>query len=388
MFLSDTHLPQLLSPEAYTDRSWFDHEIGSVLSPGWQLVTTLAEIPRVGDFVTGRLLGHDVIVHRTEDGPRAFLNVCPHRLSLLTGLPRGHQCRLTCQYHGWEFASDGSTRRIPDAPGFRPLEKGALGLRRLQCETLGQLVFVRLVDGDAPLGGMFGERLADVERAVAGRHRLVVSWARDVGANWKVIVENNLESYHVGVVHRATLGSMPDEERCDHEFSPVHSRFRAPGGVAGPVGDWQRALLRRSGLEPSGTYHHCLFLPNLTVLWMDDIAAVQTFEPTAPDRTRVTFRGFALRGERPTPLSGGLLAWAARRHLLFWKRVWEEDLRLFPDLQAGLANPVRPSNGLLSRREERIHHFQRWIRDRVGAGHPVGVGQDGIETWKTGEVSA
>lgn len=366
MFLSDTHLPQVLAPEAYTDRSWFDREVSAVLSPSWQLATTLAEVPRVGDFVTGRLLGHDIIVHRTDEGPRAFLNVCPHRLALLTGRPRGHQCRLTCQYHGWEFAADGSTRRIPDAPNFRPLEKGEFGLHRLPCETLGQLVFVRLGDGDAPLAEMFGERLDDVERAVAGRHRLVVSWARDVAANWKAILENNLESYHVGVVHRATLGAMPDENRCDHEFSPVHSRFRAPGGVAGPIGDWQRTLLRRSGLEPSGTYHHCLFLPNLTVLWMDDIAAVQTFEPVAPDRTRVTFRGFALRGPRPTPLAGGLLAWAARRHLLFWKRVWEEDLRLFPDLQAGLANPVHPSTGLLSRREERIHHFQRSIVDGLG----------------------
>jgi hypothetical protein len=47
--------------------------------------------------------------------------------------------------------------------------------------------------------------------------------------------------------------------------------------------------------------------------------------------------------------------------------VWQEDLRLYPDLQAGVTNPVLPGPGLLSRREERIHHFQRWIADRVGS---------------------
>jgi hypothetical protein len=41
--------------------------------------------------------------------------------------------------------------------------------------------------------------------------------------------------------------------------------------------------------------------------------------------------------------------------------VWEEDLRLYPDLQAGVMNPQHPGMGLLSRREERIHHFQEWV---------------------------
>lgn len=388
MFLSDTHLPQTLPARSYTDDGWFEHERQDVLLPEWHLATTLGEIPRVGDFVTCRLLGRDVIVHRTEDGPRAFLNVCPHRMALLTSRPCGNQCRLTCQYHGWEFAADGSTRRIPDAPSFRPLEKGAFGLHRFPCETLGQLVFVRLRDGGEPLRARFGERLDDVLRAVAERHELVASWHRDVDANWKAIIENNLESYHVGVVHRSTLGAMPEEGSCRHEFSAVHSRFRSPGGVAGPVGRLQRVLLERAGLGTSGTYDHCLFMPNLTVLWMDDIAAVQTFEPSGPGRTRVTFRGFALRGPRPVPLLGGLMRWSAKRHLLFWKRVWEEDLRLFPDLQAGLANPLLPSAGLLSRREERIHHFQSWIQTRVTDGSPAVDGREGIATGHSRELSA
>jgi len=364
MFLSDTHLQQLLSPASYASPASFDEEHARLLLPAWHLVTTLAEIPRVGDFITCRLLDHDIIVHHTDEGPRAFLNVCPHRFANLSSRPAGRQCRLTCQYHGWEFAADGSTRRIPDAPSFRPLEKGALGLHRLSCETFGQLVFVRLGPGK-PLAARFGPRHHDVSEAVATGHRLVVSWSREVAANWKVIIENNLESYHVGVVHRATLGSSPDEEHCHHELSPFHSRFTAPGGVPGFIGDLQRRLLRRVGAEPSRTYHHCLFMPNLTVLWMDDISAVQTFEPMTARTTRVTFRGFALCGPRRAPVVERALRWLAARHLRFWGRVWEEDLRLFPDLQAGLENPLLPSPGLISRREERIHHFQRWVVEQL-----------------------
>jgi len=365
MFLSDTHLQQLFPPASYTSPAMFEAERERLLLPAWHLVTTMAEIPRVGDFITSRLLDHDIIVHHTEEGPRAFLNVCPHRFANLSSHRDGRQCRLTCQYHGWEFGADGSTRRIPDAPSFRPLEKGAFGLHRLYCETFGQLVFVRLGLGQTALDARFGPRHDDVSRAVASEHRLVVSWSREVAANWKVIIENNLESYHVGVVHRSTLGSMPDEEVCHHELSPVHSRFTAPGGVPGFIGDLQRTLLRRVGGEPSRKYHHCLFMPNLTVLWMDDISAVQTFEPMTSRTTRVTFRGFALYGSRRGPVVERCLRWLAARHLRFWGRVWEEDLRLVPDLQAGLENPVLPSPGLISRREERIHHFQRWVVDRL-----------------------
>jgi len=375
MFLSDTHLPQLLPPLAYTEQEWFDSEQVRFQLPQWQLATTMAEIPRKGDFITCRILGHDVIVHHTEEGPRAFLNVCPHRMALLTSRPGGHACQLKCQYHGWEFAADGGTRRIPDAPGFRPLEKGAFGLKRFDTDTVGQLVFVRIVSGGPDAASMFGPRLEDVCQAVARHNPIIVSWAREVDANWKVILENNLESYHVGEVHRATLGPMPDEKACVHEFSDRHSAFMAPGGVPGVTGALQRALLRSISRATRGQYTHCLFLPNLTVLWLDDIVAVQTFEPLSPQRTRVTFRGFAVRSSQRAPLRDQLLAWAARRHLLFWGRVWEEDLRLYPDLQAGVMNPQHPGTGLLSRREERIHHFQRWLLDRMGG---LGVAADGV----------
>ena len=51
-----------------------------------------------------------------------------------------------------------------------------------------------------------------------------------------------------------------------------------------------------------------------------------------------------------------MLAALTTRHVPLWERVFEEDLRLYPDIQAGLMTRVAPGPGLLSRREERVHH--------------------------------
>jgi len=367
MFLSETHLPQVLPIAAYTDSSWFERERERILAPAWHLVATLDEIRRPGDYVTLTLLGHPLIVHHSEHGPRCFVNSCAHRLSQLTGRTRGNQCRLTCQYHGWEYDGDGATRRIPDAPSFRPLDKDRPGLVRLETATCGQLLFARLTDA----GSSFREFLgADNEATLAAAcdtaHRQLCSWSRTVEANWKVVIENTLESYHVSEIHRRTLGVMPDERVCEHRLDANSSSFTAPGGVPGVIGGVQRLVLKSLGQAPNGRYSHHVFMPTLGLSVMDDLVLAMTYEPYDVRRTRLTMRAFAIRSTRAAPVRHAFIDFCARKHLDFWGRVWGEDIRLYPDVQAGLESPRRPGDGLLSRREERVHHFQRWILAEAG----------------------
>jgi hypothetical protein len=48
------------------------------------------------------------------------------------------------------------------------------------------------------------------------------------------------------------------------------------------------------------------------------------------------------------------------------RRVMREDMRLWADVQHGLE--ASRETGLLSRREERVYAFQRWVADAVGSG--------------------
>src|SRR5688572_8444021 len=127
MFIHETHLPQVLTPEEYTSEDHLDKEMGAMFHDSWQFVGTLTDIPNDGDYFTFDLFGKPLIVWNQGGEIHAFLNVCPHRFSMLTHHKCGHSKeRLTCQYHGWEFDETGNTRKIPDARSFKPMKQGEL----------------------------------------------------------------------------------------------------------------------------------------------------------------------------------------------------------------------------------------------------------------------
>jgi phenylpropionate dioxygenase-like ring-hydroxylating dioxygenase large terminal subunit len=73
------------------------------------------------------------------------------------------------------------------------------------------------------------------------------------------------------------------------------------------------------------------------------------------------------QSHRRRPLVDALARQVGRRSLATWKRIIGEDLSLVPQVQAGIESPRHPGPGLISRREERIVHFQRWLLDRMGS---------------------
>ena len=151
MFISQEHHPQVLGRDCYHNREQFDKEIARLFLPAWHCVGLMSELPRDGSYLLRELFGRSVIIWRKNDRLHAFLNVCSHRYSELTAKPCGHAERLKCQYHGWQYDTDGSICHIPDAKTFRPLKPGMLGLTPYHAERCGQLIFVSLDDNPPSL---------------------------------------------------------------------------------------------------------------------------------------------------------------------------------------------------------------------------------------------
>lgn len=364
MFVSETHLPQLLPPEAYTARSWHERELESVLRPAWWAVALASEFPAEGSFVTFDHVEGPVILRRSGGVIHGYRNVCPHRLAKLTACAVGSCPVLKCGYHGWEFDDSGATRRIPDAPSFRPLEKGRLGLDVLRVEQVGPVVFLCHDPHAPPVREWLGADAGRFERQFDGG--TWCSWRHEVDlpVNWKVVVENNLESYHIGTVHAATLGSIPAEGDCGHVLDDAGSRFEAAGD-AGVLKPLKRHLAGRLGRAMTERYVHAIVHPALMWVAVDIGAGFQSVVPTGPTSCRIVFRsvGWQSGGRKP------LVDWAVRRlhgvALPLWRRIVDEDMALMPQVQAGIASPRHPGPGLVSRREERITHFQRWLLERL-----------------------
>jgi len=366
MFVSDTHLPQLLPPAAYTDAAWYQRELDAVLRPAWWAVALEQELPAEGSFVSFDHVEGPVLLRRSGGRIHAYRNVCPHRLAKLTSKSCGTCPVLRSEYHGWEFDDGGATRRIPDAPSFRPLEKGRLGLDLLRVEQVGPVVFISFDPAAPPVREWLGGDAEPFETHFRGAGWCFWKTEIDLPVNWKLVIENNLESYHVGAVHAATLGNYPPEEACGHHLDEHGSRFDAPGdgSFLKPI---KRHLARRLGRPMPEGYSHSVIHPTLMWVAVDIHAGFQSIVPTGPTSCRIVHRSAGWQSGGRKPLVDWGIRQVLRTDLRVWKRIIGEDLAMLPQVQAGIESPRHPGPGLVSRREERIEHFQRWLLDRLGA---------------------
>lgn len=366
MFVSPSHIPQLLPKEAYLSQAQFDCEIEHLFMPAWHCIGTTRQLVREGDFFTRRLFGRPLLVCRLEGEPRVFLNVCAHRSSLLTSQARGCNPTLRCQYHGWEYDAQGHTRKIPDAPNFRPLAREMAALKRYRLGICGQLIFVSLADDGPSLEEFLGSGNTTTTQNLFPPTSFFFADSVKSDVNWKVACENGLESYHIECVHRKTLGTYPAEADCRHEFHDRFTIFESSGDPPSWHRTLREGLYRRIGHEPTRLYHHLHVYPNLFYTWDDAAASVQSFFPLAPNRVEIQFFSFIRQGPSSAAPWNFLMRVIGPLGCLFWRRVVGEDMRLLPKVQQGIEAADAPTGGLLSRREERVAHFQAYIARETG----------------------
>ena len=184
----------------------------------WICIGRTAEIPKQGDFLCRDIVNAPVfIVRQRDDSVKAFANVCVHRSSrLLTGA--GHVSRISCPYHSWTYELDGQLIGAPfmdKTPGF---DVANHKLKELVCETWQGFIYVSLQANPEPVG----ERLSALTELV-GDFRManyvpVFSEEETWNTNWKCLVENFMDAYHLHRVHKKSFGKYGSSEDQTHLF--------------------------------------------------------------------------------------------------------------------------------------------------------------------------
>ena len=361
MFTHQHHLRHLLRPEHYTTESQYRAELRHLFRPAWHPLAAIGDLARPGDFLTFDLLETPILLRNFDGELRAFLNVCPHRHSKLTEKPCGNTERLRCQYHGWEFNKEGSTGKIPDAKAFRPWDRDNSCLRRFRVDTCGDLVFVNLGDDPVSLRDWLGP-VWDQWQDYGGAYRYAATWERDFPCNWKIVLENSLESYHIPEVHPKTFKVLPEEVNSWHELTDRFSSYKTipPNDVAGRLSNW---IVRRLGQPVTNAYWHRVLHPHATGSSLDVFRMMQSVFPTGPTTCRYRTILFTLRGTRRGPL-----AWALSRALrgittYVARKVFVEDAAIYGGVQKGME--ASPHPGVVGTREERIYYFQKYVLDHT-----------------------
>jgi phenylpropionate dioxygenase-like ring-hydroxylating dioxygenase large terminal subunit len=190
----------------YTSPEFVKLEEKHIFAADWLCAGRAEALPNPGDYLTMIIAGEPVVVLRDRDNQiRAMSNVCRHRMSvLLEG--RGTTRAIVCPCHSWTYNLDGSLRGAPAMEMNKSFCKEAMGLPAIRCVVWQGWIMVTL-NPDAPSPD---ERLKGVRDLIPAldmstyteTYRETFRWA----TNWKVLAENFMESYHLPMCHRGTIG--------------------------------------------------------------------------------------------------------------------------------------------------------------------------------------
>jgi phenylpropionate dioxygenase-like ring-hydroxylating dioxygenase large terminal subunit len=376
-----------LPAAAYTSDAFYRWETDHVLRAEWLCVAHTSQLPEIGDFITLDLLGEPLIVVRDKDQTvRALSRTCPHRgMDIMPpgfghgpaepreGAPGcGHTRLFLCPYHSWTFELDGKLKACAEMHQAAGFQRAEWGLREFRAKVWHGFVFVNL-DGTAPgtpaeQWGKFGSHLEKWSS-----QDLVVVDARtwECPFNWKVIVENFMESYHHVGAHSQSLQPMMPARDTWTETERAHFvRCHLPFGAkergaiseAEAAGDTREVFPLIPGLDERDRFEWGLTLgfPNWLLAYVPDCLIWYRIQPEGPHRhTLLTtllvpravtqLPDFAERLKRYTAASVGF-------HL--------EDMEMCVGVQRGYYSSGY-QRGRLSHLEMPIWLFQRYLAART-----------------------
>ena len=132
---------------------------------------------------------------------------------------------ITCPYHAWAYAPDGSLRTARNCEQVKGFDKKDFSLKAVRVEEFCNLIFVNLDDDAVPLAEQAPNLEASIRGFVPNYDELVFNGTGTFGdaemqAGWKVVVDNYVECYHCGPAHPA-FADMIDMACYEHTIDGI-----------------------------------------------------------------------------------------------------------------------------------------------------------------------
>lgn len=224
-----------------TERYWspqhMQREWDGLWTRSWTCAARESDLAKSGDWVKYDLGRESFVITRGADGAlRAFYNVCRHRGNRLAVKDGGCQRKFTCSFHGWQWNVEGMLARITDKSAFRPesLAGSNLDLVPVRVETWAGFVFLNM-DPKAPTLMEFLGDIPDVMKSYQmDRMHLVKDVVIEFDANWKIVIEAFLESYHLQVTHPQAKPIVDDVNYQIDFYRNGHARLHTALAVPSP----------------------------------------------------------------------------------------------------------------------------------------------------------
>ena len=351
-----------LPSHCYTSEQFFEREVERIFAHMWHLVGREDEFSQPGDFRVVDSKAGSALVCRDSGGIlRAFVNACRHRGTRLKD-DSGNCSTIVCPYHAWAYGTDGQLLGAPGMEGVDDFDPQQNGLLAVRIEIWGGFVFINYSESAPSLLDWLGDLPTQMHSHAAEQLLCTDRMTFTVNANWKFLIENALEAYHTGIVHRDTLGaqssdSVPTKGQWDALFVPSD-----PGkSIATLPGEFQ-ALPFVHGLSEvaqSGTWFTVIY-PCTQIVFSQDCVWWVEYRPIDVDQTSIHFGACFPRSTVALPD----FKQRKKPYMHRWSVATPEDNAIAEAQQRGHNSGDIPP-GRFSLREHCVHALNNWVLDRV-----------------------
>ena len=349
-----------LPPRCYVDPGFYAREAESIFRREWHCVARVDQLPEPGSYLAFDLVGEPLVAVRDLAGRlRVLSRVCRHRwMPVVEG--RGRARAFQCPYHRWTYGLDGALLGAPEMDRSEGFERARCRLPERPVEEFEGFVFASLDPDAAPLA----PRLEGLRRAI-GPYRpaallTVEPLVFEHDWNWKVMVENFMESYHHMGTHADTLQQVVPAsgtfvEDADGPYAVLHN----PTGDGAPL---PIAFPATPGLtdEQRADFVVCTVFPFAMFSVQPDSMFWYQLEPLAVDRFRLRIHPCvpeaALADEAYREAIDGARA--------FVNLIHGQDIAACRGVQAGLRSRLAEP-GRYSHLEKALWQLQRFVLARV-----------------------
>jgi len=247
------------SKARYLDAAFMAREWEHVWRRGWLLAGLTSDVQQPGDFFVFEIGAEQILMVRGRDGAlRAFFNVCQHRGNRLVDVERGHATNFRCAYHAWTYDTDGAIKIVPYQERFaNGVPSAERSLRGVHVDVWDGFVFVSLEAQPPPLRDFLGPVIEHLAPYRFERMTLVEDQTVAHQCNWKAVIDNFSELYHVDFLHPQHRRMVDCCNDTVHLFDGGHTGLAVKGATVNPrfpvpdePTDIQVAQMRSLDLDP------------------------------------------------------------------------------------------------------------------------------------------
>lgn len=359
-----------LPNDAYVSDSHWRKEIDRLFSRTWTCIGFASDVPGHGDVHPVSFAGLPFLLLRDREGQiRVFHNVCPHRGMRVVREPGRNKRSLACPYHCWTYKLDGTLLRRPffegpeDQEGKTSNENDLPRLTEVRSAQWLGVVFIN-IDGMAE---PFEKHIQDIQ-AVAKNYGELESGKPagsldfDIAANWKLITENFVDSYHLPWVHKNSLEPSTPMVTYEHEFYGNLCIGRAPMQSNRPGwGSQQMPVWPGLSEVAAQRLTYVVLFPNTLVVFTSTRISWFMLNPVTPDQTLESVRFFVPDPNHP--------AFVTDRDAFIenYTQLNSEDVWVVEELQRSRHSPAFDGGRFSPHWDGITHHLSKLVAEAVGS---------------------